>query len=248
MRQVPNAPGFDNVVTLLPVICWLLLEAPKCRGKLRSSDTVIVASYSYWKLMFLVGRLIGVCSLLTMRQNLGSQHVFGIGSARWPEGPLPSGVTQRFYLIPVSGVREAVNGNTDEEGCEKIRGKGIEGTFNKDMTNNGMILRHTYKSSIPWAKRVVTSGVRRRAQREKVRVCAYGEVLSVQRSRRSLAARFDQGQKCPLCKAQRVRAGASRGVLVFWQTRGFRPLMWSGIPERHIHCAQNHLFTKGWRN
>ena len=87
--------------------------------------------------------------------------------------------------------------------------------------------------------------MRRRAQREKVRVCAYGEVLSVQRSRWSLAARFDQGRKCPLCKAQRVRAGASRGVLVFWQTRGCRPLMWTGIPERHIHCVQNHLFTKG---
>ena len=42
-------------------------------------------------------------------------------------------------------------------------------------------LRHTNKSSSPWAKCVLTSGVRRRAQREKVRV--YGEVFSVHKTK-----------------------------------------------------------------
>ena len=62
-------------------------------------------------------------------------YVYGIGSARWPDGPLPSRVAQGFNLIPVSGVREAVGGSD-----EKIGGKVVEGTFNKDMTNNGMIV------------------------------------------------------------------------------------------------------------
>ena len=53
----------------------------------------------------------------------------------------------------MGGVSEAV-------GDEKIGG---EGTFNKDMSNDGML----------------TSGARRRAQRENVRVCAYGEWLSL---------------------------------------------------------------------
>ena len=53
-----------------------------------------------WKPMFLVGRLIGVCSPLTSMQNLGSKPVFGIGPARWP------GSAQGSSLIPVSGVCE----------------------------------------------------------------------------------------------------------------------------------------------
>ena len=60
--------------------------------------------------MFLVGRLIGVCSLLTSMQNLGSEPVFGVGSARWPEGPPQSGVAHGFSLIPVSGVGVVVGG------------------------------------------------------------------------------------------------------------------------------------------
>ena len=72
-----------RVGTLLATMCWLLLEAPECRGTLSSSEAVIVTSYSCWKLTFLVGRLIGVCSLLTSMQNLGSQPVFE--SAR-PDG------------------------------------------------------------------------------------------------------------------------------------------------------------------
>ena len=55
--------------------------------------------------------------------------VFGIGSARWPDGPPQSGVAQGFNLIQVSGVGEAVSD-------EKIGGNGVERAFNKDMTND----------------------------------------------------------------------------------------------------------------
>ena len=41
-------------------------------------------------------------------------------------------------LIPVSGVGEAVSGVTEAVGDEKIGGSGVEGTFNKDMTNDEM--------------------------------------------------------------------------------------------------------------
>ena len=67
-------------------------------------------------------------------QNLA--HNLCLGSARWPDGPHPSGVAQGFDLIPVSGVREAVGGVSEAVGDEKIGG---EGTFNKDMSNDGMI-------------------------------------------------------------------------------------------------------------
>ena len=86
--------------------------------------------------MFLVGRLINVCSLLTSMQNLGSQPVFGIGWARRPDGPPQSGVAQRFSLIPVSGVGVVVDG-------EKIGRNGVERTFNKDMTNDEMTFLDT---------------------------------------------------------------------------------------------------------
>ena len=72
LMLVPNETSFNKVGTLLAAVCWLLLEAPECRGKLRSSGAVIVESYSCWTLMFLIGRLIGVSSLLTSMQNLGS--------------------------------------------------------------------------------------------------------------------------------------------------------------------------------
>ena len=41
-----------------------------------------------------------------------------------------------FNMIPVSGVREAVGGVSEAVDGEK---KGGEGTFNKDMSNDGMI-------------------------------------------------------------------------------------------------------------
>ena len=61
--------------------------------------------------------------------------VFGIGSAR---DPPQNGVAQRFNLFPVSVVGEAVGGVSEAVGDEKIGGNGVEGTFNKDMTNDEM--------------------------------------------------------------------------------------------------------------
>ena len=78
------------------------------------------------------------------------------------------------------------------------------------------------------------------------------------RSRRSLAARFGRAPKVRsvrFAQLKVVRAGASRGVLVFWQKRGCRPLgptnqkvscqsetlalsRWSWIPARHSYCVQ----------
>ena len=63
--------------------------------------------------------------------------VFGVGSARWPDGPPQSGVAHGFSLIPVSGVGEVVDD-------DKTGGNGVEGTFNKDMTKDEMTFcRHT---------------------------------------------------------------------------------------------------------
>ena len=50
--------------------------------------------------------------------------MFGIGPARWPDSPSPSGVTQGFNLIPVSGVGEAVGGVSAVVGEEKMRKRG----------------------------------------------------------------------------------------------------------------------------
>ena len=64
--------------------------------------------------------------------------MLGIGSARWPDGPPQSRVAQGFNLIPVSGVGEAVGGVSVAVSDERIGGNGVEGTFNKDMTNDEM--------------------------------------------------------------------------------------------------------------
>ena len=75
--------------------------------------------------MFLDGRLIGVCSLLTS---------IGMGLTRRPGSPSRSEVAQGFGLIPVDSVGEAAGVVSEVAGEEKIGGNGIEGTFNKDMT------------------------------------------------------------------------------------------------------------------
>ena len=74
-----------------------------------------------------------------------SVNVFGIGSARRPDGPLQSGVVQGFNLILVSGVGEAVGGVSEAVSDEKIGRNGIEGTFHKEMTNDEMTFeRHKH--------------------------------------------------------------------------------------------------------
>ena len=70
--------------------------------------------------------------------------MFGVGSARWPDGPPHSRVAHRFILIPVSGVGERTGGN------------GIERTFDKYMTNDEMTFeahKHIVKLG---PKRVIT--------------------------------------------------------------------------------------------
>ena len=61
------------------------------------------------------------------------------------------------------------------QGDEKIGGNGVERTFNKAMTNDGMTFEGYKHIAKPLSKRVIE-----RAQREKVRVCAYGEVFTEQ--------------------------------------------------------------------
>ena len=60
--------------------------------------------------------------------------MFGIGSARWPDGPVQSGGAHGFILIPVSGVGEAVGGVNEAVGGvneavsgERIGGNGVKG-------------------------------------------------------------------------------------------------------------------------
>ena len=57
----------------------------------------------------------------------------------------------------------------------RIGGNGVEGTFNKDMTNDEMSFLDTPRIVRPLSQ---TCDRMWRAQREKVRVCAYGEASS----------------------------------------------------------------------
>ena len=65
--------------------------------------------------------------------------VFGIGPARRPGRPSPSGVAQGCGLIPVDSVGEAAGVVSEAAREEKLGGNGVEGTSNKDMANDGMI-------------------------------------------------------------------------------------------------------------
>ena len=65
-------------------------------------------------------------------QNLVPEPVFGVGSARWPDGPQQSGVTHGFSLIPVSGVGGAV----DED---KTGGKAEKSGTGVTWCEDGMI-------------------------------------------------------------------------------------------------------------
>ena len=129
--------------TVLAGVCRLLLDAPECRGRLRSSEAAIVASLSSWKLHFLVGRLIGVCSLLTSMQNSGSKPVFGVGAARWPDGPPQSGVAHGFSLIPVNDFGVAV------EEVKTGRNAENSGTPRSDMVADGLTLEK-HKESLKY--------------------------------------------------------------------------------------------------
>ena len=87
----------------LPNACICLRKVVKI---LQSCDGV--RQVSRLKLFFLYGKWIGVCSLLTPKQKLGSQPMIGEGSARGPDGPSQSGVAHGLCLIPVSVAGEGV--------------------------------------------------------------------------------------------------------------------------------------------
>ena len=148
-----------------------LLPYAGCCLVLRSSEAVIVASYS----------LETHISVLKVDRRVLATDIdadLWLINCVWDRiGQMARRSTQErsytgFNLIPVSGVGEAV-------GDDKIGRNGIEGTFSNDMTCGELTFGHTNKSSSPGAKRFIISGVRRRAQREKVRVCAYRESLSL---------------------------------------------------------------------
>ena len=65
---------------------------------------------------------------------------------------------------------------------EKTSGNGVEGTFNKDVTEDEMTFLDTQRIVTPLSQ---TCNHVWRAQREIMRVCAYGEVLSVHSPSRS---------------------------------------------------------------
>ena len=146
---------------------WLLLEAPECRGKLRSSEALIVASYSCWKKF-------DRCMLATdIDAELGLITCVWDRSARWPDGPSQSGVGHGFCLIPVSGVGEAGGGIRETEGDEKIGGNGVEGTFNKDVTNDEMTFEAHKQIVKPLSKTCnLISRAKACAARKSARVCA----------------------------------------------------------------------------
>ena len=79
------------------------------------------------------GRKVDRCVLATDidAEPWAHNHCFGSDRPGWLDGSPQSGVAHGFVLIPVSGVGKAV-------GVEKIGGHGVEGTFNKDMTNYEM--------------------------------------------------------------------------------------------------------------
>ena len=78
--------------------------------------------------------------------------MFGIGPARWPGSPSPSGVAHGFGLIPVDSAGEAAGVVSEVAGEEKIGGIGVEGTFNKDMTNDGTTFEAHKQIVKPWSQ------------------------------------------------------------------------------------------------
>ena len=78
-------------------------------------------------------------------------------------------------MIPINGVGEVVCGASEVAGEEKIGGKGVEGMFSKDMTEDKMTFEARKMSR---ATRVITCKVR---TEKSVLMRACGEVLSVER-------------------------------------------------------------------
>ena len=110
-------------------------------------------------------------SLQDLRQNQSPETIFEVRSARWPDGPTQSGVAHEFCLIPVSGVGVVV-------GDEKIGRNEVQGTFNKDLTNDGMIFEAHKQIVKPFSQ--TCDHIWRAqacAERKRARVCARSGVI-----------------------------------------------------------------------
>ena len=67
--------------------------------------------------------------------------------SRWPDIPSHGGVAHGVFLVPVSGVDDAEGRVREQVGEENIGGNERDGTPNRDMTEDEMILRkHTASS------------------------------------------------------------------------------------------------------
>ena len=73
--------------------------------------------------------------------------MFGIGPANRPQSPPLSEPAQGFNLIPVDSGGEVAGVVCEVEDEENIRGNGVEGTPNNDMTDERMIFAKTHKDS-----------------------------------------------------------------------------------------------------
>ena len=135
VRLVPDVPRFDKVGALLAAECWLLLEAPECRSNLRPSEAGHRRGVLLRETHFSDRRVLAI--------NVDAE--LGLISCVWDRidqtasSPTPSEEAQGFGLIPVDSVGEAVRVVSEVAGQEKIGVNEVEGTFNKDMTNDGMI-------------------------------------------------------------------------------------------------------------
>ena len=90
-----------------------------------------------------------------------------------PDGPPQSGVAHGLYLISVSGVGEALVASATKYVLRKLE-ETVEGTFNKDMTNDKMTSaahRQIVKPLSQTCDHIWRSSVR---SEKKVRVCAHG--------------------------------------------------------------------------
>ena len=108
--------------------------------------------------------------------------MFGIGLDRRPGSPSSSKVAEGFVQVPVESAGEAAGVVSEVAGEEKIGGNGVEGTFQEDMTRDETSFEgHAMSRSNTLSQMCDHIFACERAQRETVRVCAYGEVFSVQK-------------------------------------------------------------------
>ena len=107
--------------------------------------------------------------------------MFGVGSARWPDGPPQSGVAHGFTLIPVSGVGCVVDEGKTGGKTEKLRNPGVIWCV------GGMIFRETHRS----------------AQTSWANACALDEMCEMWRATRKMCACV-RTVRCYLYTSRRV--------------------------------------------